>query len=342
LLHPDLEDLCQMTKKSYIAGFSFYVPDSVLTNRDLEKLVDTNDEWIVSRTGIRQRHVVSSQACSDLAYEASLKALERSRLKPGDITHIITATFTPDAYVPNAACIIMEKLGIRGIPAMDVNAACTGFIYGIELARGLCRLLPRSKVLLAASEVVTSRINMKDRSTAVIFGDGAGACVISNEPFDDNVSKGYVQDVVLKADGSLGPLLTVKGGGSAHAMVPGQVVEDDFFVQMEGREVFKHAVRSMRDVSLEILKRNNMTADDIDLFIPHQANIRIIEAVAKIMNIKDEKIFVNVQDYGNTSAASVPIALADAWEKGRIKPGYLVLLVAFGGGFTWGAALVQF
>ncbi len=318
------------------------MPESVLTNKDLEKLVDTNDEWIISRTGIRQRHIVSHQACSDLAYEASLKALERTCLKPEDITHIITATFTPDTYVPNAACIIMEKLGIRGIPAMDVNAACTGFIYGIELARGLCYVSPGAKVLLVASEVVTSRINMKDRSTSVIFADGAGACIISNQTFDDDVPSGCVQDVVLKADGSLGPLLTVKGGGSAHAMVPGQVVGDDFFVQMEGREVFKHAVRSMRDVSLEIMNRNSLTADDIDLFIPHQANIRIIEAVAKIMNIKDEKIFVNVQDYGNTSAASVPIALADAWEKGRIKPGYLALLVAFGGGFTWGATLIRF
>jgi 3-oxoacyl-[acyl-carrier-protein] synthase-3 len=331
-----------MIKSSYIAGFSFYVPDRVLNNADLEKLVDTNDEWIVSRTGIRKRHIVDHQACSDLACEASLKALEKSCLKPSEITHFITATFTPDAYVPNAACIVMEKLGIRGIPAMDVNAACTGFIYGIELARGLCALSPRSKVLLVASEVVTSRINFKDRSTAVLFGDGAGACVVSKEPFDGKVPVGYIEDVMLKADGSLGSLLTVKGGGSAHPMAFGETVGDDFFVQMEGREVFKHAVRSMRDISLDILKKNSLHADDIDLFIPHQANIRIIDALAKIMNIKDEKIFVNVQEYGNTSAASVPIALAEAWEKGRIKPGYRVLMVAFGGGFTWGATLIRF
>lgn len=331
-----------MTISSYISGFSFYVPDSVLTNRDLEELVDTNDEWIISRTGIRQRHIANSQACSDLAFEASRKALERSCLKPGDITHIIAATFTPDAYVPNAACLIMEKLGIRGIPAMDVNAACTGFVYGIELARGLCLLHPRARVLLVASEVVTSRINMKDRSTSVLFGDGAGACVVSRETFDAKAPRGYIRDVLLKADGSLGSLLTVKGGGSAHPLAPGQAAGEDFFVQMEGREVFKHAVRSMRDVSLDILERNDLQADDIDLFIPHQANIRIIEALARMMNIRDEKLFINVQDYGNTSAASVPIALADAWEKGRISPGHLVLLVAFGGGFTWGATLVQF
>ncbi|MFP4085046.1 MAG: beta-ketoacyl-ACP synthase III [Desulfonatronovibrio sp.] len=331
-----------MTKNSYIAGFSFYVPETVLTNKDLERLVDTNDEWIISRTGIRQRHIVNGQACSDLACQASLVTLKRACLKPGDITHIITATFTPDAYVPNAACILMEKMGIRGIPAMDVNAACTGFVYGMELARGLCLLNPGAKVLLAASEVVTSRINMQDRSTSVLFGDGAGACVISGESFDDNAPAGYIQDVLLKADGSLGSLLTVKGGGSANAMSPGQLVGDEFFVQMEGREVFKHAVRSMKNVSLEILEKNNLDISDIDLFIPHQANIRIIEALTKMMGVGDEKVFVNVQDYGNTSAASVPIALAEAWEKGRIKPGYTVLLVAFGGGFTWGATLLRF
>lgn len=331
-----------MKNSSFIAGFSFYVPEKVLTNKDLEQLVDTNDEWITSRTGIKKRHIVDSQSCSDLAYEASLKTLERSCLSPAEITHIITATFTPDAYVPNAACVLMEKLGITGIPAMDVNAACTGFVYGLELARGLCLLSPRARVLLAASEVVTSRINFSDRSTAVLFGDGAGACVVSREPFGESVPAGYIEDVVLRADGALGPLLTVKGGGSSHAMSPGQVIKDDFFVQMEGREVFKHAVRSMRNISLEILEKNGLSIEDIDLFIPHQANIRIIEALAKMLMVREEKIFINVQEFGNTSAASVPIALADAWEKGRIRPGSLVLLVAFGGGFTWGATLLKF
>ncbi len=331
-----------MKNSCYIAGFSYFVPEGVLTNRDLERFVDTNDEWIVSRTGIRQRHVAGGQTCSDLAYEASRTALQRSGLEPGDITHIITATFTPDAYVPNAACVIMEKLGIRGIPAMDINAACTGFVYGIELARGLCQLSSGSRILLVASEVVTSRINFKDRSTSVLFGDGAGACVLTRESPGGGIPAGYIEDVLLRADGSLGPLLTVKGGGSGYPLVLGETVGDDFFVQMEGREVFKHAVRSMRDVSMDILKKNNITADDIDLFIPHQANIRIIEALAKLMHVKEEKIFVNVHEYGNTSAASVPIALADAWEKGRIRPGQLVLMVAFGGGFTWGATLIRF
>ena len=337
-----LEDLYLMINKSYLSGFSFYVPDTVLTNNDLEKMVDTNEEWIISRTGIRQRHIAENQACSDLAFHASTQALEKAKIKSDQLTHIINATFTPDAYVPNAACVLMEKIGTKGIPAMDINAACTGFIYGMELARSLCALHPEAKILLVASEVVSSRINIQDRSTRVLFGDGAGACVVSRQPFSPEVQSCYIQDIMLKADGSLSDLLTVKGGGSAHPMLLGQTVTDSFFVQMEGREVFKHAVRSMQSICLEILEKNNTSAEQIDLFIPHQANIRIIEALAKKMEIKQENLFINVQDYGNTSAASVPIALADAWEKGRIKPGNLVLLVAFGGGFTWGASLIQF
>ncbi len=318
------------------------MPQQVMTNKDFEKLVDTTDEWITSRTGIHRRHIAANQSCSDLALQASLQALERSGINPRDLTHILLTTFTPDAYVPNAACILMEKLGVRGIPAMDVNAACTGFIYGIELARAICALHPDSMILLTASEVVTSRINLTDRSTAVLFGDGSGACVIAAKPFSNIPSSCYVTDVLLEADGSLGSLLTVNGGGSAHAMKLGQKVDHNFFVQMEGREVFKHAVRSMREISRKILHKNNLTIDDIDLFIPHQANMRIIESLSKKMQIHPDNIFINVQDYGNTSAASIPIALADAWEKGRISKGDLVMLVAFGGGFTWGAVLVQF
>ncbi|WP_028575573.1 beta-ketoacyl-ACP synthase III [Desulfonatronovibrio hydrogenovorans] len=331
-----------MTNSSFLAGFSFYVPDKILTNKDFEKLVDTSDEWITSRTGISNRHIVEDEACSDLASAASRQAIARSGLVPGDLTHIINATFTPDAFVPNAACVLMEKLDIKGIPAMDVNAACTGFIYGMELARGLCSLHPEAKVLLTASEVVSSRVNLMDRSTGVLFGDGAGACIVSAMPFPANVRSGQILDVILRADGSLSNLLTVKAGGSAHPLRLNDRVGEDFFVQMEGREVFKHAVRSMQGVCLEILKRNNLQPEDIDLFIPHQANIRIIEALAKKMMIQEDKLYINVQDYGNTSAASTPIALAEAWEKGLINSGDTVLLVAFGGGFTWGACLLRF
>jgi len=327
-----------MNRETQICGLGFFVPDKILTNDDLEKLVDTSDEWITTRTGIKKRHIVEGEACSDLALVATRKALRDASLTPQDLTHIIIATFTPDTYLPSAACVLQKKLGIKDIPCCDVNAACTGFIYALDLARGLCLLYPEANVLVVASEVVTSRINFKDRSTCVLFGDGAGAAVISRS----TTNGAAVEDILLKADGSLGELLTVKGGGSAYPLKFGQQADEDFFVQMQGRSVFKHAVRSMTNIAHEILKRNNLSVDDINLLIPHQANNRIIEAVAKKLELSPEKVFVNVQDYGNTSAASVPIALAEAKEKGRIFPGDRVLLVAFGGGFTWGAALLRF
>ena len=327
-----------MNRETQICGLGFFVPDKILTNDDLEKLVDTSDEWITTRTGIKKRHIVEGEACSDLALVATRKALRDASLTPQDLTHIIIATFTPDTYIPSAACVLQKKLGIKDIPCCDVDAACTGFIYALDLARGLCALYPEANVLVVASEVVTSRVNFNDRSTCVLFGDGAGAAILSNSAANGAV----VEDILLKADGSLGELLSVKGGGSAYPLRFGQQADEDFFVQMQGRPVFKHAVRSMTNIAHEILKKNNLSVEDINLLIPHQANNRIIEAVAKKLELSPEKVFVNVQDYGNTSAASVPIALAEAKEKGRISPGDRVLLVAFGGGFTWGAALLRF
>ena len=327
-----------MNRETQICGLGFFVPDKVLTNDDLEKLVDTSDEWITTRTGIKKRHIVDGEACSDLALVATRNALRDASLTPRDLTHIIIATFTPDTYIPSAACVLQKKLGIKDIPCCDVDAACTGFIYALDLARGLCALYPEANVLVVASEVVTSRVNFNDRSTCVLFGDGAGAAILSNSAANGAV----VEDILLKADGSLGELLSVKGGGSAYPLRFGQQADEDFFVQMQGRPVFKHAVRFMTNIAREILEKNNLSVEDVDLLIPHQANNRIIEAVAKKLGISPEKVFVNVQDYGNTSAASVPIALAEAREKGRISPGDRVLLVAYGGGFTWGAALLRF
>lgn len=331
-----------MKNNCCLTGLGYYVPEKVMTNHDFELLMDTSDEWITTRTGIKQRHVCTDQACSDLAYNSSILALEEASLTPQELTHIIVATFTSDALIPNAACVLLEKLGHRNIAAVDINTACTGFIYGLELARGLCMLPGESNVLVVASEALTTRVNFADRSTCVLFGDGAGAAVVSSSCRDSARMPGRLLDVILKSDGALGELLTIKGGGSAYPMALGETVKANFFVQMEGREVFKHAVRSMYNVSLEILERNNVRPGDIDLVVPHQANIRIIEALAKKMNLDPANLFVNVQKYGNTSAASVPIALAEAKKTGRIKPGYLVLMVAFGGGFTWGSALVQF
>jgi 3-oxoacyl-[acyl-carrier-protein] synthase-3 len=327
-----------MKTEAQICGLGFFVPDKVLTNDDLEKLVETSDEWITTRTGIKKRHIVEGEACSDLALVAARNALRDAALTPRDLTHIVLATFTPDCYIPNAASVLQKKLGIKDIPCCDVNAACTGFIYALDLARGLCALHSKAKILVVASEVVTSRVNFNDRSTCVLFGDGAGAAILSSTTADGAV----IEDIILKADGSLGELLTVKGGGSAYPLKFGQQTDENFFVQMQGRAVFKHAVRSMTNIAYEILEKNNLSVEDVDLLIPHQANNRIIEAVAKKLGISPEKVFVNVQNYGNTSAASVPIALAEAREKGRISPGDRVLLVAFGGGFTWGAALLKF
>ncbi|WP_291322020.1 beta-ketoacyl-ACP synthase III [Desulfonatronospira sp.] len=331
-----------MKNNCCLTGLGYYVPEKIMTNHDFALLMDTSDEWITTRTGIKQRHVCTHQACSDLAYQSSVLALKEASLTPRQLTHVIVATFTPDAFIPNAACLLLEKLGHRNIAALDINTACTGFIYGLELARGLCMLPGEANVLVVASEVLTSRVNFADRVTCVLFGDGAGAAVVSSSCHGAAGMSGRLVDVNLKADGALGELLTLKGGGSAHPLALGDTVTENFFVQMAGREVFKHAVRSMYNVSMEILERNNIRSGDIDLVVPHQANIRIIEALAKKMNLDPANLFVNVQKYGNTSAASVPIALAEAKETGRINPGDLVLLVAFGGGFTWGSALVQY
>ncbi|SDN93428.1 3-oxoacyl-[acyl-carrier-protein] synthase-3 [Desulfonauticus submarinus] len=325
-------------EKCNILGIGHFVPNKILTNEDLEKIVDTSDEWITTRTGIKQRHLVEKETCSDLAFKASLNALKDANLTPEDLTHILIATFTPDAYVPNASTVLQAKLGLKNIPCFDVNAACTGFLYALELARGICAIHEKAKVLVVASEILSSRMNFQDRTTCVLFGDAAGAIIVSRES-SSNIK---IKDVRLKADGTLGNLLTVIGGGSMHPPQLGKIIDEKYFVQMKGREVFKHAVRSMASICEEILESNNLSSKDINLFIPHQANIRIIEALAKKLDLSLDKVYINVQNYGNTSAASIPLALSEAYEKNKIRKGDKVLLVAFGGGFTWGASILEF
>ncbi|WP_462324078.1 beta-ketoacyl-ACP synthase III [Desulfoplanes sp.] len=330
-----------MTRYTTLMGLGFHVPERILTNQDLERTIETSDEWITSRTGIKTRHIAPPETgASELAFEAAHKALADAGMSPADLTHIIVPTFTPDYYVPSTACVLQHKLGIPGIPALDVFAACSGFLYGLEQARALVSLHPEARVLVAASEVISSRTDFTDRTTCVLFGDGAGAAIVGST--DTETPPGHVLDVILSADGSLGDLLTVKGGGSACPAVRGERIGPDFFIQMEGRDVFKHAVRSMAGVCNDILSRNDLTTNDIDLVIPHQANIRIIQALGKKLNVAMDNIFVNVDRYGNTSAASVPIALAEAKQQGRISAGDTVLLTSFGGGFTWASALVRF
>ncbi|NCC25734.1 MAG: ketoacyl-ACP synthase III [Deltaproteobacteria bacterium] len=327
-----------MERACTIEGLGFHVPARIVTNAELETMVDTNDEWIVSRTGIRQRHVAGpGETCSELALEATRKALKNAGLVPEDLTHIILATFTPDAYIPSAACVLENKLGLKNLPAFDLYAACSGFLYALEAARAFCALHAEARILVVASEVVTSRTDFTDRSTCVLFGDGAGAAVVTNR-----AERGIrIRDVMLDADGSLGDLLTVRGGGSGWPPVMGQPVGRDYFVEMQGREVFRHAVRCMQALSEKILVRNGLNNDDIDLFIPHQANERIIHSLAKKLDFPEDRIMINVDRYGNCSAASIPIALAEAMEFGRFRDGDRLLLTSFGGGFTWASAILE-
>lgn len=324
----------------HIVGTGAFVPQRVMTNLEIQELVDTSDEWIVSRTGIKERRIAGpEEPCSVLGAEAARQALADAGLSADRVTHVILATFSPDAYIPAAAYMVRNLLGIPHGMAMDVSAACSGFLFALETARAFVTLHPDAVVLVVGSEVVSSRLNWEDRGTCVLFGDGAGAAVVTAGPAQGS---GMIMDILLDGDSSLNELLMVRGGGSGAPLKLGEQTANDFFVQMQGREIFKHAVRSMAAIGKQILARNGLQAADIDLVIPHQANIRIIESLAKKLDIPMEKVFVNIEKYGNTSAASIPIALAEAREKALIPPGSKVMLVSFGGGLNWAAALLQF
>ena len=334
-----------MTNSCHICGLGSYVPPKILTNRDLEKLVDTSDEWIMSRTGIRKRHILDSGVnASDAALVAARAALTDAGVSAGELTHIFVATCSPDYFCPSTACLVAGRLGLSArseghgahVMCMDFNAACSGFLYGLELARSALALRPDAVVLLIGAEALSRRIDFSDRSTCVLFGDGAGAVVLRGA---GTGCLWRVRDSVCCADGSMHDLI-VMGGGSAMEVKKGDALPDDFFLAMQGREVFRQAVRSMTAESLAMLERHGMQVSDIDLFIAHQANLRIIEAVGSRLGIAEDKVFINVQDYANTSAATLPLALDDARSQGRLKPGMKVLLATFGGGITWGAALL--
>ena len=329
-----------------IRGLGHCVPETRLTNADLERMVDTNDEWITSRTGIKERRIAAlGETTVSLSNQAALMALENAGMQAEELTHILVGTFTPDAYIPSSACMLADRLGIKGRTAMDISAACSGFLFALEAARAFICLHPEAKILVAATDVVSSRLDYTDRSICVLFGDGAGAAIITADTAKASPApaiKAKVLDVMLSTDGSVHDLLTVKGGGSGTPYKPGETLRRDFFVEMNGREVYKYAVRAMSGICRQMMEKHGLTTDQVDVFIPHQANLRIIDAVGSRLDMPTEKIFTNVQKYGNTSAASVIIALAEARAEGRIKDGNLVLLSTFGGGFTWGSALVRF
>jgi len=320
-----------------IVGTGSFVPPKVLTNRDLEHMVETSDEWIRTRTGIQERHIAGNDVpSSDLAAEASRQAMAEAGISPLDIQLVIVGTVTPDRMFPSTACSLQEKLGTLNAAAFDLGAACCGFIYGLTVAKGLIGTSIADVVLVVGVETLSKLVDWTDRNTCVLFGDGAGAAVVIPGEQDTGVLA-----TSMGSDGSLGSLLELPGGGSLNPATEETVQNRLHYIKMKGNEVFKNAVRAMGSVAEEALEKAGVKAQDLDLLIPHQANLRIIEATAKRLGVPMEKVFVNVQKYGNTSAASIPMALHEARQEGRVKEGDLIELVAFGAGFTWGAAVIR-
>lgn len=321
-----------------IAGTGSYLPEKVLTNFDLEKMVDTTDEWIVSRTGIRERHVAApEEATSDLATEAGRRALDMAEVDPADLDLIIVATLTPDHYFPSTAGFVQRNLGAAGAAAFDLEAACTGFIYALTVGDLFIRSGTYGKVLVIGAEVLTRFLDWEDRETCVLFGDGAGAAILLP---GDGGERGIIS-THLHSDGTMAELLYAPAGVSRIPITKEGIDQKLNTVKMQGHEVFKMAVTKLSEVVDEVIEANGLDEKDIDFLVPHQANMRIIQATARKLKMPMEKVIVTVDIHGNTSAASVPLALDAAVRGERIKEGDQVLLEAFGGGFTWGAALVR-
>ncbi|GAB6152319.1 ketoacyl-ACP synthase III [Desulfosporosinus burensis] len=320
-----------------IVGLGSYVPENVVTNLDLEQFVDTNDEWIVSRTGIKQRHIApKDMPVSELCYQAGLKALEDAQIAPEEVELIIVATITPDYAFPATACLVADRLGAKNAAAFDLEAGCTGFIYAVAtgsqfIASGLYKT-----VLVIGGETLSKILNWQDRSTCVLFGDGGGAAVLQQ------VEEGFgFLSFELGSDGSGGALLSQPAGGSKCPASLETVEKNLHTLQMEGKEVYKFAVRIMGDVSVKVLQKASLTKDDIDLLVPHQANMRIVDAAVKRLGISKDKVVINLDKYGNMSAASIPIALDEAFQAGLISEGDIIVMVGFGTGLTWGACVLK-
>ncbi len=317
-----------------ITGTGMYVPEKVLSNRDFERMVETTDEWIVERTGIRERRMAApDQASSDLAVIACQRALEMAKVDAKDVDQIILATTTPDRILPSCACTLQRKLGATGSAAYDMFAACTGFIFGAGMARGLIGGRMAETVLVVGVETLTRIVDYGDRNTCVLFGDGAGAAVF--QPCEPGTG---LHAVDMHSDGELGEVLEVPAGISLNPASEATVRDGQHFIKMQGRKLFPFAVRSMEDATRKCLAGAGWSADQIDLFIPHQANLRIIEAVRDRLGLPDEKVYVNIDRYGNTSSASIAIALDEVVRSGRVKLGDRLAFAAFGGGATWGAS----
>jgi 3-oxoacyl-[acyl-carrier-protein] synthase-3 len=323
--------------RAKITALGTYVPPRVLTNADLEKLVETSDQWIMSRTGIRERHIVDKgMATSDLAVEAARGALTERGIDPSEIEAIVVATVTPDMLFPSTACLVQHKLGMKGVWGFDLSAACSAFVYGLQTGAQFVATGAHKKVLVIGADVMTSILDFTDRATCILFGDGAGAVIL--EPSEDDAG---IIDFVHEVDGSGGCSLYMPGGGSRHPATHETVDQKMHYVHQDGQAVFKFAVRKMAEVCEKLLARNGVTASDIDCFIPHQANQRIIKAAADRLGLKPESVIINIDRYGNTTAGTIPLAMQTAREEGKLKKGDLVLLASVGAGFTVGATLLR-
>lgn len=319
-----------------IIGLGKYVPKRVLTNVDLEKMVDTSDEWITTRTGIKERRLAAkSEATSDLAVKAAKEAIQDARLKPEDIDLIIAATVTPDMPFPSTACFIQAKLNARNAVCFDISAACAGFIYAVSIAQQFIARGVYKNALIIGAEVLSSITDWQDRNTCVLFGDGAGAVVLSE------VKSAGILSVYLGSDGTKTDLLMVPAGGSRNPSTYNTIKRRMHYIKMEGNELFKIAVKSMLDAAQIALKQAGLTSAQVDLLIPHQANTRIIMAVAKRLGVAEDKIYLNIERYGNTSSASTAVALCEALHEGRVKKGDIILLDVFGAGLVWGACVIK-
>jgi 3-oxoacyl-[acyl-carrier-protein] synthase-3 len=323
--------------RAKISALGTYVPPRLLTNADLEKMVETTDQWIMERVGIRQRHIVDpGMSTSHLAVQAANRALEERGISAGEIEAIFLGTVTPDMMFPSTACLVQDRIGARGAWGFDVSAACSGFVYALQTGVKFVESGAHKKVLVIGADVMSSIIDYTDRATCVIFGDGAGAVVI--EPADGDEC--FI-DFVHEVDGSGGCALSMPGGGSLHPASHETVDKKMHYVHQDGQAVFKYAVRKMADAAEQLLTRNGFKGSDVDLFVPHQANRRIIAASASRLGLSDEQIIINIDEYGNTTAGTIPLALESARQQGRLKKGDLVLIAAVGAGFTTGAALFR-
>ena len=326
-----------LAREVSIYGTGSCVPDHVLTNQDLERMVDTSDEWIVTRTGIKERRIVApDQAASDLADVAGRRAMEAAGIEPKDLSAIIVCTVTGDYSFPSTSCLLQARYGAAEAFCLDVSAACSGFVYGCETASAFIASGKAEMVLVVGVEILSKVTNFEDRGTCVLFGDGAGAAVLGPGPGGHPIVASH-----LGADGRFSSLIELHAGGSRNPMTHEALEKKQQYLTVQGNEVFKLGVRGMADACMKVLDIAGLTPADVDLLIPHQANLRIMDATAKRLEIPPERVMVNIEKYGNTSAASVPIALDEAVRAGRVHAGDLILMVVFGGGLTWGSMLVR-